>query len=127
MPLTEAKLLKSGMEVLLYPSSVDSQKYGHMEGEIYSVGKYAVNANNLIYVLGSDNLIAEQFINNGPVISVICKIRTDSSSNSGYYWSSENGKLLTITDGTLVSAKIVIDECAPITKLFNNLKEQLEG
>lgn len=127
VPLTEAKQLKKEMNVLLYPLSVDSQKYGHMEAEIYSVGNYAVNANNLKYVLGSDNLVSEQFTNNGPVVSVICKIKTDSSSNSGYYWSSENGKFLTVSNGTLMSAKIVIDECAPITKLFNNLKEQLEG
>lgn len=127
VPLMEAKQLKAGMEVILYPSSVDSRKYGHMEAEIFSVSKFSVNASNLKYVVGSDNLIADQFVNNGPIISVICKIKTDSSSNSGYYWSTENGKNLTVSNGTLMSAKIVIDECAPITKLFNNLKEQLEG
>lgn len=127
VPLIEAQKITKDMKVLLYPSSVDSQKYGHMEAEVYSVSEYAVNAGNLKYVLGSDNLVADQFINNGPVISVICKIKTDSSTNSGYYWSSENGKLLTISNGTFMSAKIVVDECAPITKLFNNIKDLLEG
>lgn len=126
VPIIEAKKITKDMKVLLYPSSIDSQKYGHMEAEVYSVSEYAVNAGNLKYVLGSDNLVADQFINNGPVISVICKIKTDSSTNSGYYWSSENGKLLTISNGTFMSAKIVVDECAPITKLFNNIKDHLE-
>ena len=77
VPLIEAQKITKDMKVLLYPSSVDSQKYGHMEAEVYSVSEYAVNAGNLKYVLGSDNLVADQFINNGPVISVICKIKTE--------------------------------------------------
>lgn len=127
VPLAESKQIKKNMKVLLYPSSVDKQKYGHMEAKVHTIEEYPVTSDNLKYILGENNLVADQFMKNGSVISVICKIKTDSSTASGYYWTNKKGETLTITNGSLVSAKITIEECAPITKLFNNLKEKLEG
>ena len=127
VPASTAKQLKKDMQVLVYPSSVDSQKYGHMEAWIESVGEYAATTSNLWYVVGADNLVAEQFVANGPVVSVICRIKTDTTTDSGFYWTSESAKDLVISNGSFVSAKIVTDECAPITKLFASLKELLEG
>lgn len=125
VPLSAAAQLEKDMKVLLYPSSVDSQKYGHMEAWVESVGEYAVTTSNMWYVTGADNLMADQFLGEGPVISVVCRIKTDSSTASGFYWTSKNGNRLSVSNGTFVSAKIVTEECAPITKLFNNMKEQI--
>lgn len=127
VPLVTAKQLKKDMDVLVYPTSIDSQKYGHMECQIESVGEYAATTSNMWYVVGADNLIAEQFVANGPVVPIVCRFKTDSSTKSGLYWTSDNAKGLTVSNGSIVSAKIVVDECAPITKLINGLKEKLEG
>ena len=127
VPISVAKQFKKDMKVLLYPTSVDSQKYGHMEAWVDSVGEYASSTTNMWYVLGAENLVADQFLANGPVVSVVCRIKTDNSTKSGYYWTGKDGKNLTISNGEFVSAKIITDESAPITKLFNNLKEKLEG
>ena len=127
VPAAVAGQLKEGMEVMVYPASVDSQKYGHMEAWVESVGEYPASVNNMWYVLGADNLTADQFLANGPVVSVVCRLRTDSTAKSGYYWSSESGVELSVANGTGVSAVIVTDRCAPITKLIHGLKEQLEN
>ena len=127
VPLAYAQKFEKGMEVLVYPTSVDSQKYGHMEAEIVAVDEYATNVSSLSYVLGSGNLVAEQFAANGPVVSVLCKIKTDSATKSGFYWSNKSAKNLTVSDETIVSAKIVVDECAPIKKLIGKFQDEMEG
>ena len=124
---TFAMQFKNGMNVLLYPMSVDSQKHGHMEATILHVSEYAASTTNMWYVLGADNLVADQFLSQGPVVSLICRMKTDSTTKSGYYWSSVGGKDVTVSSGTIVTAKIVTDECAPITKLFSGLAEDSEG
>ena len=124
VPVTVAQQLKKDMKVLLYPSSIDSQKYGHMEAWIDHIGEYAASTSNMWYVVGMDNLVADQFLSQGPVVLVTCRIKTDMAAKNGYYWSSEGGKQLTVPNGTFVTAKIITDESAPITKLFNGLKEQ---
>lgn len=124
VPLAYARKFEKGMEVLVYPAAIDSQKYGHMEAEIVSVDEYATNTNSLAYVLGSGNMVAEQFASNGPIV---CRIRTDDSTKSKYYWSSDSARNLTISNGTVISAKIVVDKCAPITKLIGKFKDDMEG
>lgn len=126
VPTAQAGQLKKDMKVLVSPTSVDSQKYGRMEAWIEEVGAYPAENQNLWYVLGKDNLVAEQFLAEGPVTTVVCRLRTDSTSSNGYYWSSENGKKLTLSNGTFVSGTIIISENAPITKLIGSMKDKLE-
>ena len=127
VPLAYAQKFENGMVALVYPTSVDSQKYGHMEAEIISVEEYATNTNSLAYIFGSGNMVAEQFAANGPIVSIVCKIKTDENTKSGFYWSSDSAKNLTVSNGTLISAKIVVEECAPITKLIGKFKDVMEG
>lgn len=127
VPLAYAHKFKEGMEVLVYPLSVDTQKYGHMEAEVVSVDQYAANTDSLGYVLGSGNMVAEQYASNGPIVSVLCKIKSDNTTKSGFYWSSSSAKNLAVHSGTSVSAKIVVDKCAPITKLIGSFNEDSEG
>lgn len=125
VPLMQAQQLENDMEVLVYLTNVDSQKYGHMIATIKTVGEYAAATNNMWYVLGANNLVGEQFLSVGPVVSVICEIEPDATTKSGYHWTNNNGKALSVSNGSFVSAKIVTSECAPITKLFNGLKDKL--
>lgn len=127
VPLVYAGKFETGMKVLVYPSSVDSQKYGHMEAEIVSVDEYAANTDSLAYVFGSGNMVSQLFASEGPVVSIVCKIRTDKETKSGFYWSGDNGKELTVSNATVVSAKIIVDECAPITKFIGKFKDNVEG
>lgn len=125
VPSAEAQQLKKDMRVLIYPSSVDCSKYGHLEATIRSVEKYSAEVRNMAFVLGSGNSVAEQFAAEGPVTAVVCELKTDPATKSGYCWSSSNGKEQVLLKGTFVSAKIVSDECAPIAKLFGiNLKSE---
>ena len=126
VPVYIANQLEVGMKTLVYPDSVDSQKYGHMEAVVENIGKHAASVNNLVYVLGSGNMMVEMFANNGPIVAVVCRLITDDKTDSGYYWSSDNGKDITISNGSLVTAKIVTEECAPISKLFANIKKKVE-
>lgn len=126
VPLISAQQFDEEMKVLVYPQAIDSQKYGHMEAEILYVEDYAANVNSLAYVLGTNNLVADQFLANGPVVSIVCKLKTDDSTKSGFYWSNEAGENLTVSNGAIVSAKVVVEECAPITKLIGQFKDIME-
>lgn len=126
VPTVKAGQLKKDMKVLISPEWVDAQKYGHMEAWIEEVGAYPAENPNLWYVLGKDNQVAEQFLAEGPVTAVVCRLRTDAASQNGYYWSNENGRKLTLSNGTFVSGKIIISENAPITKLIGSMKDKLE-
>lgn len=81
----------------------------------------------MVYVLGSGNNILDQFTQNGPIVTVVCQIKTDATTKSGFAWSSDNAKDLTVSNDMMVSAKIVVEESRPISKLFGKFKDSSEG
>lgn len=121
--LGDAKKLERGMNVQVYLASADSQTYGHMEARVINIDSNAASAGGMSYVLGSDNNLAAAFTQNGAVVAVTCELYPDAATTSGYYWSNEKGAQLEVTNGSLVSAKVITEEVAPITKLFAKLKE----
>ena len=124
VPVTSGKSIEPDMKVIVYPTTVNKQEYGHMEATVLSVDDYVTNSSDIQSQLGDESLV-QAFTANGPVVGVTCQLRTDETTASGYYWSSKKGRSLTLTQGTMVTADIVTEEKAPITLLIPLLKEKL--
>ena len=122
--LNSGKKITKGMEVLVYPTTVNKQEYGHMTATVVNVDNYVTSTESLRTQLGNDTLV-ETFLNDGPVIAVTCELKEDDNTSSGYYWSSSKGKDVMLLEGTLVEASVVLEEKAPITMLIPYIKEKL--
>ena len=121
--LSDAKKIERGMQVSVSLSSAESQTYGHMLARVINIDSYVSSSKGMSYVLGTDNNLASTFQKDGAVVAVTCELYPDPSTTSGYYWSNDRGAKLDVTNGSLVSAKVVVEEVRPITKLFSKLKE----
>ena len=122
--LSDAKKIERGMQVSISLSSAESQTYGHMLARVINIDSYVSSNRGMSYVLGTDNNLAAAFQKNGdPVVAVTCELYPDANTVSGYYWSNDKGAKLDVTNGSLVSAKVIVEEVRPITKLFSKLKE----
>lgn len=122
VPLSDGKKIAPGMQVMVYPSTVNKQEYGHMEATVLTVDDYVTSTAQMKTMLG-DDLLVNSFTQDGPVIAVTCQLRTDETTASGYFWSSEKGADISIAEGTLVTADIVTEEKAPIQMVIPLLKE----
>ncbi|MGI6508359.1 MAG: NHLP bacteriocin system secretion protein [Saccharofermentanales bacterium] len=125
VPLTDAKKLKPGMEVRLTPSTVDEQEYGHMNGKITSVASSPASTQEMRDRVG-DDLMVSGLQQQGPSLEIIVAINRDESTASGYEWSNKKGAEISIGDGTVISANVITDSKAPISKLLPYLKEKLK-
>lgn len=124
IPISSGKKVEPGMEVIVCPTTVNRQEYGHMQAEVVAVDDYVTPASSIRATLGDDTL-AQAFTQNGPVVAVTCRLRTDETTASGYWWSSRKGANLIVPEGTMVTADIVTEKKAPITMLIPYLKEKL--
>lgn len=123
VPLAQAKKLERGMRVNVLLDSLDSTSYGNMVARVINIDAYAASASGMASVLGSGNNLDATFTANGPVVAVACELGTDNTTVSGYYWSNAKGAGVTVSNGSLVTAKIVTEEVAPISKLFSKISE----
>lgn len=122
--LSDAKKIERGMQVSVSLSSAESQTYGHMLARVINIDSYVSSNRGMAYVLGTDNNLASTFQRDGgAVVAVTCELYPDPTTASGYYWSNDKGAKLGVTNGSLVSAKVIVEEVRPITKLFSKLKE----
>ena len=124
VPVSSGKKVREGMEVLIYPSTVNKQEYGHMEAKVIRVDSYVTSTGDMQKQLGDDKLV-EAFLSEGPVVEVVCSLRTSDETASGYYWSSKKGAKLQIEQGTMVEADVVLERKAPITMLIPYIKDKL--
>ena len=124
IPISSGKKVQPGMEVVVTPTTVNQQEYGHMEAEVVSVDNYVATSSSIKSLLGDDTLV-QSFTQNGPVVGVVCRLKEDASTASGYYWTNKKGADIVIEQGTLMSAEIITEEKAPISMIIPLLKEKL--
>lgn len=115
--------IKVGMNVVVNMPNFDNQKYGHMKGIIVSLDTQAATNEAIRRILGTN----EDFINylgvtGHPMVAVTCKLEKDEESANGFFWSNNKGEELSVNYGNIVDVKIIMDEQAPITKLFPGLE-----
>lgn len=128
LPLADAKKIQPDMNVYVYLSAADSQRYGHMEGRVINVDSKPTSVASQSYVVGSDNNMAAAFSsNNGAVVAVTCELLPDQDSGNGFYWTNEKGNELPVTSGSLCQVRIITKQIRPIEKLFEKLAEIWEG
>lgn len=116
--LDTAKKLEEGMEASVYLNAIDSGTYGHMEAVITNIDRCASSERALAELLGADGQMAYQISGNGPVAAVACELKIDENTESGYYFSTQDGSTIELSGGEQAAVQIVIKESAPISKVF---------
>lgn len=123
VPLAKAKKLERGMQVNITLDSLDSNSYGNMVARVINIDAYATPKDGMNSVIGKDNNLESSFNKDGAVVAVACELFPSADTVSGFYWSNAKGASVNVKNGSLVTAKIVTDEVAPITKLFSKLRD----
>lgn len=116
--LDTAKQLEPGMETAVYLNSADSGTYGRMEAVVTNVDRYISSEGALAEMLGADGQMAYMVTQNGPVAAVTCELKADENTESGYYFSAPKGAEIELSGGEQATAQIILDESAPISKVF---------
>jgi multidrug efflux pump subunit AcrA (membrane-fusion protein) len=124
VPLTEAKVIKPGMKAQVSPSTVKREEYGFMLGTVRTVAEFPSTAQSIEATLVNDELV-KTFTQISAPVEIRIDLQPDPNTISGYRWSSPGGPPLKLSNGTLLSASIVVEEQRPITLILPFLKDVL--
>lgn len=123
VPAAEGKKIKPGMEVQISPSTVKREEFGFILGRVIAVGEFPASREGMLRVLGSEELV-NKFSTIDTPIEVQVELLSDPASASGYQWSSKAPDI-TIANGTLCSAQIVVERRRPLSLVLPLLKETM--
>ncbi len=109
----DSKKIKEGMNANIILSYVRKEEYGFIIGKVSFVSDFPANADDLKKKLNNEFLINKLTQNIIPVEMRI-ELSTDTSTVSGYKWSSISGYNDKIHSGTLCDVQIIIENRKPV-------------
>jgi HlyD family secretion protein len=119
----DGKQIEPGMKITITPDTVQRERFGGIVAEVTSVSTLPVTQAGAAAVVGNPEVVQSLVGNNGAVIEINAKLIKDSNAKSGYVWSSSKGPESPITTGTTTTARVTVEERAPITFVLPILRE----
>jgi biotin carboxyl carrier protein len=113
-PASNAKRLHAGMDAHISPVTSKKEHYGNLLGRIQSVAKYPATEPGMMAYLHNPALVQE-LSKNGPPLAVHVELLPDPRSANRYAWSSQAGRTVELTSGTLCSGDFIVENIHPIS------------
>ncbi|GAA3522410.1 hypothetical protein GCM10022393_41220 [Aquimarina addita] len=122
IPSQDGKKIKVGMEALVVPSTVQPQEYGFMKGRVTYVSDFPVTQQGMMTSVKNDQLV-QGLLAMGAPFEVYVEFEKDTTSHSGFRWTSAKGPDVVINEGTSCMGKITVKTEAPATIVIPALKK----
>jgi HlyD family secretion protein len=121
MPPDRGKNIKPGMVVHVEPTMVVREEFGAIIGQIVGISEFPVTPQGMAADLHNDTLV-KRFSQDGAPYAAKVRLVPDSTTVSGYRWSSGKGPPLRMSSGTLARAEVTTREQPPIELVIPLLK-----
>lgn len=119
----DGKRIKPGMSIQITPDTVKRERFGGIVGQVTQVSIFPVTKEGASTLVGNPEVIENLMGEGGAMIEAISQLELNSSTFSGYKWSSSQGPDLKMSTGTTTTARVKIEERAPITFILPILRE----
>lgn len=125
VPPADGKKVFPDMDVQLELTPVKREEFGFMLGRVTSVAEVPSTTEGMMRILKNRQLV-DQLSGTEAPFEVRVSLRRDSSTPTGYQWSSSSGPRVEINVGTLCVGDIITKRERPITLLIPALGRVLD-
>jgi HlyD family secretion protein len=122
-PIKDAKKIQTKMTIQITPQTVKRERFGGIVGSVTNVSSFPITKEAAAKVVGNPEVV--EGLASTPqegLMQVSATLNADSTTFSGYQWSSSSGPNLKISTGTTTVVRVKLDERAPITYIFPILR-----
>ncbi len=115
-PVAEGKKIQSGMAIQITPQTVKRERFGGIVGTVTSISRFPITKEAAANEVGNPEVV-EGLVSQKQegLMQIFADLKTDSTTFSGYKWSSSTGPRLSISPGTTTVVRVKVEERAPIT------------
>lgn len=111
----EGEQIQPGMDIIIVPDLANSERVGGIFGQVTAVSTPPLMTLEMARQAGATTLQQD-------AIEVLAELERDPSNPSGYRWSSLGGAGTSLSPGITTTARIIVEQKAPITVVFPFLK-----
>ncbi len=124
LPAAEGKKVHANMEALISPTTVRREEYGLILGKVKSVSAFPATYQGMMRMLSNETLV-QSLAESGAPLEIYADLIPESSTESGYRWSSRKGPPVKIYSGTLCDGMVTVEKQRPINLLIPYIRETL--
>jgi HlyD family secretion protein len=121
MPPDRGKNIRPGMAVHVEPTTIVREEFGAIIGEVVAISDFPVTPQGMAADLHNESLVRRFSQDSAPYAAKI-RLEPDSTTVSGYRWSSGKGPPVRLSSGTLARAEVTTREQPPIELVVPMLK-----
>jgi hypothetical protein len=110
---SDSEQIRPGMSIVLVPDSVQSERVGGVLARIKSISGPAITT---LDAARQSKTIDSSL--QADSVEVMTELERDPSTLSGYRWTSTGGSKLNLVPGVTTTARITLEERAPIAFIF---------
>jgi len=103
---------------------VRPEEYGYILGTVQRVSEFPATLEGIRRVLKNEQLVG-QISSLGTVFEVYVTLAPDSTTTSGFAWTSGAGPDMKILDGTPAAGRIIVETRRPVQIVIPGLKRML--
>jgi HlyD family secretion protein len=118
----DGKQIKPGMRVQVTPSFSKRERDGGIVGVIKNISSFPVTTEDITAIVGNGEIAASLAGKGEGRVQAFVQLQEDSTTVSGYKWSSSEGPSLKLSSGTTTSVQVKVGETAPISYIIPILR-----
>lgn len=123
-PNSNAKLVKPGMVAQISPTTAKKERFGFLISKVRNVSQFPSTEASMLALVDNPALV-RQMSKSGPPIAVSVELVKDSSTRSGYRWSSTAGAEVEVSSGMVATGNFVVEEKRPISLVIPLIRETM--
>jgi len=124
VPAAQGKRLEPGMTALVSPAAIRREEHGYLVGRITRISDYPATFNGLMRLLDNESLVRD-LMAEGAVFEAAVDPIPDTTTPSGFRWTSGRGPDEEIRSGGLATVRVTVAERRPITLVIPALRRWL--
>jgi HlyD family secretion protein len=114
--VADGKKIQPGMTLQITPQTIKRERFGGIVGTITTVSAFPITKEAAANVVGNPEVVAGLASDKQEgLMQVFADLKLDSTTFTGYKWSSSKGPQLKVSSGTTTTVRVKVEERAPIT------------
>ena len=114
--IADGKKIQPGMTLQITPETVKRQRFGGIVGTVKNVSSFPITKEAAANIVGNSDVVQGLAGEKQEgLMEVHADLKFNSTTFTGYQWSSSTGPQLKISPGTTTTVRVKVEERAPIT------------
>lgn len=114
-PVADGKKIQPGMRMQITPQTVKRERFGGIIANVTNISRFPITKEAAASEVGNAEVVEGLIAQQQGLIQVFSDLEPDSTTPSGYKWSSSIGPQMKISSGTTTVVRVKVEERAPIT------------